>query len=126
MEWCSTIAAVGLIAGSWHSEPGFEAFTPGVLVEMDCGIVAGGFMNSEGNASGLLGYSFEYDAGWARFDVLGGVVYGYEEMPLAPMITPGVSVDLTDQLSVRFGYLPGGYRGMPHTVVTIVKWRFPK
>lgn len=124
MAWCSTVAAVGLLVGSLHSEPGFESFTPGVLVEMDCGIVAGGFRNSEGDPTGLLGYTFEYDAGRIRYDLLVGAVYGYEAMPLAPLVSPGVSVELTDQLSIRFGYLIGGFRDMPHTVTTSFKWEF--
>ena len=122
MAWCTTIVAIGMIVGSYHTEPGFKSFTPGALVEMDCGIVAGAFMNSQGDLSALLSYSLEHDAGRVRYDLLVGAVYGYEAMPLAPMLTPGISVELTDQLSVRFGYLPGGYRGMPHTVTTSFKW----
>lgn len=113
---CTKIIAMALHVATLHSEPGYENFNPGVSAQLDCNIAAGIYRNSEGRPSVFGGYVFEKQYDRVTPFLLVGAVTGYEDWPVAPLVSPGVAVRVTDSVSVRFSYIPGGFNDLPHGI----------
>jgi hypothetical protein len=120
------LAAVGLHLVSWHSDPkpSTNNFNPGIYAKAECGAVVGTYYNSRSHQSFYAGYSFEGSVGRLEPFLLVGAVTGYKRSPVLPMITPGVGMRLTDRLSVRLAYLPGGFYGLQHKLHLALELKF--
>lgn len=100
---------------------------------MDCEILygqpqAGVFYNSEEGVSAYAGLVFELDreAVVTPFALVGGVT-GYEEYPMAPLISAGVRAGPFDDdvpVAIVIGYTPEIEGKGSHLVHLALEWRF--
>lgn len=139
----STIAAIGLHLGSWHAEPDYNNFNPGLFARSECEILRGQpqigvFYNSEEEVSVYAGIEFEYDrdAMGTPFLII-GVATGYERAPIAPLVNIGfrfgpISDDFPIAIALGFSPAVGnpckgvatGCREPSNLIHLAVEWRF--
>lgn len=121
---CGKILAVGLHLATWHSQDGYNDINPGGYIRLDCNIVAGAYHNSESNMSAYAAFAFEKPIGRLTPFIVAGVVVGYENQPVAPLITPGVAVEVSEHVALRLAYLPGGIEKSPHGLHATLEFKF--
>lgn len=121
---CAKILAVGLHLGTMHSQDGYNDINPGAYIRTDCNIVAGAYYNSESNMSAYAGMVFEKPLGRLAPFVVVGAVVGYESYPVAPLLTPGLGIKVSDRVAVRLVYLPGGIEKSPHGLHAALEFKF--
>jgi hypothetical protein len=99
------LAAIGIHAISLHSEPGFATFTPGAYAVFDNGVTVGAVLNSHGDPSYYLGYTFQLGrvAKKVTASLTAGAITGYKAMPVAPLAVPSIK---HDSVPLRVSYLP--------------------
>lgn len=108
--WLSTgvnaaLAVVGLHLGTAHSQPGLCDANPGVYVVRADGITAGVYRNSECSLSAYAGKTWR-TSGRLSFGLTAGLVTGYRDRPVFPLVIPSVSRAISDDLGVRLSYVP--------------------
>lgn len=83
---------IGIHMYTWHFSPsqGYNNYNPGVYVEKN-NVVAGVYYNSERNMSAYGGYIFKSVLG-SPIDLMVGVVTGYIDRPVLPLITPSIKI----------------------------------
>ena len=88
---------VGVHLGSWHDEPGYNNFNPGVYYIGDEGYVVGTYYNSERHQSVYAGGVMEH----GPFALMVGAVTGYENSPLMLYAVPSVKA-----FNFRLSWIP--------------------
>lgn len=68
------------------------------------GITAGIVRNSYGRTSAYLGHTWHTADG--RFALTAGVITGYPDSPVSPLLIPSMRLPLTRHLAARVSYLP--------------------
>lgn len=116
---------VGLHLGTWHSAPGFCSNTPGVFAKWQTGFTLGAYKNSECKSySAYAGWSWETTGSLVRAAVTVGLVTGYMQAPVLPLVVPSVVVDLLPQLALRLTYVPKTASDSAHAVNFAVQHSF--
>lgn len=91
--------------GSWHSQPGYCNFNPGLGYKADSGLTLGVYRNSECRVSLYGGWTWETNLTQSlSLSLTAGVVSGYARSTLIPMVLPSVNYRFTRSSSL--GFLP--------------------
>jgi hypothetical protein len=105
-------AMLGPQAGSNHGKPGFCNFHPGIQFRWDNGVQFGAYRNSQCRASLYAGWSIE----------AGGD--GYRGKGVKPAPSPSIAVSITQQQSLRFGYVPKTHPKSAAAFQMVIEHRF--
>ena len=108
----------------FEQERGAESGEAVVFARLDCGVQAGTFYNSERRQSFYVAYMLEHEFGPASLGVLAGAVTGYDRGAVSPLAGVGAGINLSDKLTLRAFYGPGGKERDIHTVHAALEWRF--
>jgi hypothetical protein len=127
---CSNAAAadwaVGINTVSWHSQPGYETFTPGVYVRGDGPVFGevGVLRNSYGFTTVHAAIGYSYKLGDWDLSIAAGASYGYrvrnewtnpdgsvayytyEPPKILPMLMPSIGYRITPEWVVRVFTIP--------------------
>lgn len=122
------MAAIGLHMASWHSEPGYTGFNPGLYIRTECGITAGALRNSKGRFSAYGAFSLDPK----KLPVWGtvGLISGYGDSgvrigTLKPVVMVGLKSPEFDKFRVRVGYAPkAGDTNRAHMIHLMVERAF--
>lgn len=94
---------IGAHVGSYHDQPGYNNFNPGVYAKLENGATAGFYYNSNRRMSAYVGYTLETPGKW--FALTLGAITGYERWPVMPLAVPSVRLG-DDELAVRLSFIP--------------------
>lgn len=112
-------AIVGIHLGTWHSDKSLNLCdnTPGGYAEWASGFTIGAYKNSEcSKSSAYAGWTWNTapvflftSPNWSpivRASLTAGVVTGYRDKPIAPLLLPSLIVSLPADFSLRLTYIP--------------------
>lgn len=122
------VTAIGVHVGSWHSNPAAcyvdsggpcNNDNPGGYVRLDNKWVVGGYYNSVERPTVYAGRIWDVGAKGPVSLALGGVLATGYHYPIVPLVTPVVSLRLTDRWQARVLYLPRLPRFNPTHVASL-------
>jgi len=99
------IIGMQLVSAHYGAGAGqLEWATPGVYAMHPSGATASVYRNSEGHASVLAGWTWQWLDG--RVALTAGAVTGYSMGSVLPIVMPSVRLPLGDTLSMRLSFVP--------------------
>lgn len=118
------VAAVGLHLASYHSNPGFNNFNPGVYVVTKDGWTVGTYRNSEYRQSFYGGLTVQGELAsrtWVSLTV--GGITGYKAENLLPLAVPSLKYMMTEQIGARVAFVPRHEKGGTATTHLMLEYR---
>ena len=96
-------ATLGAHVATYHDEPGYNNFNPGIYTKLENGLTVGFYYNSNRRMSAYVGYTLETPGKWFALTV--GGITGYDRWPVTPLVVPSVRIG-DDELALRVSFVP--------------------
>lgn len=99
-------SVIGLHLATLHSQSGLCDINPGAYAVWRSGFTAGGYRNSEcQKVSPYSGWTWQ-TTGPVRVGLTAGLITGYRQAPVLPLLVPSLTVDVSPTTVVRTTFVP--------------------
>ena len=99
-------AVIGLHLGTLHSQRGLCDVNPGAYAVWRSGFTAGAYKNSECQKVSLYSGWTCQTTGPVRVGLTAGLITGYRQAPVLPLLVPSLTVDVSLTTAVRATFVP--------------------